>query len=221
MKKNKMLGFRSGVIMTAVLILAAIAYIFSGAFAIVAGNSKAKPDAIDKGPASINGITLELIRGQQIEDQFQVKVCYSLPDQRDWLLSISPTDTLLSIDNEDYAVSVARMVSRDKGPDGNYNIRCEALLFPVHHVALRTPFQITVTKIFVSESETIDCPEIQKKIEATQPGILIQCANEPHVSGFHVISWPSEMTQMAANELAHDIVNDAKTGPWVFYGVSE
>lgn len=221
MKNNTMRKLNSGRIMAAVAVLAAITYSFSIGFGAIANNVKEVTEAVDYKSISTNHITLDLVRGYQDEDHFQVDICYTLPDQRDWLIDISPSDTLLKINGENYAVSEARMSSRNKGLDGNFNMRCEGLLFPVQQTTVGTPFQISISKIFVSESETIDCPLIQKKIEVKQPGILIQCANGKHMSGFHAISWPAEMTQKVANELAHDIVNDAQTGPWIFTGVSD
>jgi len=222
MKTILMKYFRSGVILIAVVLLATTAYSLSGRPGIAAGDAKEELKVSNKGPVSVSGITLELIQGYQVDDHFQVEVCYSLPDQRDWLISISSTDTLLRIDGEDYPVSETGMVSRSKGSDGKYNLRCEALLFPVQRVTTGSSFQVTISKIFVSEPETIDCTALQRKIESVQSGIEIQCANEPHMSGFHVISWPNnKMTQKMANELAHNIANDAHIGPWVLADIAK
>ncbi|BAJ62246.1 hypothetical protein [Anaerolinea thermophila] len=211
----------SGMVIAGVASLMALALILFGIIHTVAGNTVTKDQGLNKGPTRIGDITVELLGGRQIKDQFQVEVCYTLPDERDWLISISPTDTLLRINDKDYTVSEAQMISREKGSNGQYNLRCEALLFPVQNVPAGTPFQITLSKISVSESEIFDCAALQKKIDAIQPGISIQCATQPHVSGFHAVSWPRGITQAEANALAHDIASDARKGSWIFKDVSE
>lgn len=166
--------------------------------------------------ALVNNITIRLIGAHQNGDYFQVDLCYTLPDGRDWLLADKGNEVFLSVNKENVYPIEEGTIDWVYGLDGVKVERCEYLLFPVVIEKGATDIKLTVTQISTSEPEILDCPNIQKKLNEANSGVIIECFAGEGNSGIKILENSTNMTETDVRELVHKIIVDAQTGPWEF-----
>lgn len=165
---------------------------------------------------AINDITMSVAGAHQKGEYFQVDVCYSLPDNRDWILTSRPEDAVLRVDGQSYAIREEGMLDLKTNSDGVATERCQYLLFPAE-VQNGANLVLSLQKIYVSEPDKVDCPALQKQLDKRKSHIMVACPTEANVGGFGISQKPDSMDGETAREFALDILTDARRGPWVFH----
>lgn len=165
---------------------------------------------------TFDGVTMYVSDAHQEDEHFQVDVCFSLPDDRDWLLTSRPDDAVLNVNGHTYTVREEGVLDIKSASDNVGTEKCQYLLFPVK-VEDETNLTLFLKKIYVSEPEKVDCPTLQKQLDDEKSEIKVLCPTEPNVGGFSVIQKPESMDSEAAYEFAHDILTDARRAAWEFH----
>ena len=165
---------------------------------------------------AFDGITMSMAGAHQEGEYFQVDVCFSLPDNRDWLLTSRPEDAVLNVNGQAYTISEEGVLDLKFASDGAETEKCQYLLFPVA-VEDGANLVLSLKKVYVSEPDQVDCPALQKQLDAHKSNIKVMCPTESNVGGFGVAQKPSSMDNKTAHEFALDILTDARRAPWVFY----
>lgn len=166
-------------------------------------------------PVTISDIKMSVIDMHQEGKYFQVDVCHSLPDDRDWGLTSRPDDAVLTVEGQPYAIWEEGLLDLKFNSDGVAHEKCHYLLFPVK-VKNGANLALTLKKIYVSEPEKVDCPSLQKQLDERNSNIEVVCPTEPGVGGFGITAKPESMDTTTALEYAQDILTDARKGPWIF-----
>ncbi|MBV6400941.1 MAG: hypothetical protein CNIPEHKO_01236 [Anaerolineales bacterium] len=165
---------------------------------------------------AFDGVTMSVAGAHQEGEYFQTDICFSLPDDRDWLLTSRPDDAVLNVNGQIYTVSEEGVLDIRVASDGVGIEKCQYLLFPVK-VDDGADLSLFLNKIYVSEPDKVDCPTLQKQLDEKKSKITVSCPTEPNVGGFGVIQKPLSMDNETAYEFALDILTDARRAPWVFY----
>ncbi len=165
---------------------------------------------------AFDGITMSMAGAHQEGEYFEVDVCFSLPDNRDWLLTSRPDDAVLNVNGQEYAISEEGVLDLRFASDGAATEKCQYLLFPVA-VEDGANLILFLKKIYVSEPDQVDCPALQKQLDARKSNIKVTCPTESNVGGFGVAQKPASMDNETAHEFALDILTDARRAPWVFH----
>lgn len=165
---------------------------------------------------AFDGITMSVAGAHQEGEYFQVDVCFSLPDDRDWLLTSRPEDAVLNVDGQTYNTREEGVLDIKFASDGMGAEKCQYLLFPVE-VKSEANLVLFLKKLYVSEPEKVDCQALQEQLDVRNSNIKVACPAESNVGGFNVIQSPASIDYEAAREFAHDILTDARRAPWVFH----
>jgi hypothetical protein len=168
---------------------------------------------------TVDNITLRLIGSHQEGENYQVDICYTLPDNRDWLLADRGNEVFLTTDEKVIYPLEEGTINWVFAPDGSMSERCEYLLFPIVIDKDITGLTLTITQISVSPSEALDCPDIQKKLDTVINGVEIECYAGNGRSGITVVENLTDETEIDVRDMVHKIIVDARPGPWVFEGV--
>ena len=67
---------------------------------------------------AFDGITMSVVGAHQEGEYFQVDVCFSLPDNRDWLLTSRPEDAVLNVNGQAYTISEEGVLDLKFASDG-------------------------------------------------------------------------------------------------------
>jgi hypothetical protein len=164
----------------------------------------------------IKDITMSVVGAHQEGDYFQVDVCYSLPDDRDWLLTSRPEDAVLRVHGQAYTLREEGVLELKYNSDGVATEKCQYLLFPVD-VENGSNLVLSLEKIYVSEPDIVDCHALQKQLDEYESNIKVSCPTDANVGGFGISQKPASMDKETAREFALDILTDARRGAWVFH----
>ncbi len=162
-----------------------------------------------------SGVTMYVAGSRQEGDYYRVDLCFTLPDDRDWGLAEREEDAVLAVDWVLIPIREEGWMSTNLNEAGEALERCKMIRFPVQ-VQDGAQLKLTVQKIYVALDDVLDCPALQAKLDAKDSGLVIDCINQPHVSGFDVVVKPEGMTDIAARLLANEIITEAIRGPWIF-----
>ena len=165
---------------------------------------------------TVSDITFRLIAAHQSGENYQVDLCFTLPDSRDWLIANRGDEVILSITDEIFFPVEEGTINWIPSPDGRKIERCEYLLFPVVVDKDAQDVKLTLRQISVSPPEMLDCPAIQNKLDEANSGIKIRCNVGNGQSGIDILANPSSMTELAARNIAYEVIADARLGPWEF-----
>lgn len=166
--------------------------------------------------ATVNDITFRLVAAHQSGENYQVDLCFTLPDSRDWLIADRGDEVTLSINQEIFFPVEEGTITWIPSPDGVKMERCEYLLFPVVVDKDSQDVKLTLRQISVSPPETLDCPAIQNKLDEANSNIKIKCNIGNGRSGVDILARPSSVTELNARNIIHAIIIDARLGPWEF-----
>ena len=165
---------------------------------------------------AFDGVTMSVDGAHQEGEYFQIDMCFSLPNDRDWLLTSRPEDAVLHVNGQAYTIREEGVLDVKFASDGAQTEKCQYLLFPVE-VENGANLVLFLKKIYVSEPEKVDCPALQKQLDERKSNIRVACPTESNVGGFGVTQKPSSMDNETAREFALDILTDARRAPWVFH----
>lgn len=201
-----------------------IFFLLSIAVSVFVAGSKFTAEASDGGgnpdysvtSLAINDISMSVAGAHQEGEYFQVDVCYSLPDNRDWILTSRPEDAVLRVDGQSYTIREEGILDLKSNSDGVVTERCQYLLFPAE-VQNGANLVLTLQKIYVSEPDKVDCPALQTQLDERKSGIAVACPTDPNVGGFGISRKPASMDNETAREFALDVLTDARRGPWDFH----
>ena len=198
------------------LLIALSAFVVGGRFAADASDGEGVGINSSVTELAINDIIMSVVGAHQEGEYFQVDVCYSLPDDRDWGLTSRPEDAVLRVDGRSYTIREEGVLDLKFSSDGIATEKCQYLLFPVQ-VQDGANLVLSLKKIYVSEPEKVDCPALQKQLDERKSNIKVSCPTEANVGGFGIAQKPASMDGETAREFALDILTDARKGPWVFH----
>jgi hypothetical protein len=165
---------------------------------------------------AFDGVTMYVSGAHQEGEHFQVDVCFSLPDERDWLLTSRQHDAILNVNGRAHTVIEEGILDIKFNSDNRATEKCRSLLFPVK-VEDGANLTLSLKKIYVSEPEKVDCPALQKQLDDEKSEIEVSCPTEAYVGGFSVIQKSESMDNETAYEFAHDILTDARRAGWEFH----
>ncbi|MBM3179301.1 MAG: hypothetical protein FJZ86_03000 [Chloroflexi bacterium] len=80
---------------------------------------------------TVNDITIRLLGSHQNGENYQVDICYTLPDDRDWLLAYRGNEVTLGVQDRVFLPVEEGTIGWLPSTDGSKTERCEYLLFPV------------------------------------------------------------------------------------------
>lgn len=163
-----------------------------------------------------NGITFRLISAHQNGENYQVNLCFTLPDGRDWLLADRGDEVTLSVKDEILFPIEEGTIDWIISPNGIKTERCEYLLFPVIVDKESGDVKLTLQQISVSPPEALECSAIQNRLDEAKSGIKIACDVGNGHSGIDILIKPSDLTELAARDIVHEMIIDARHGPWEF-----
>jgi len=165
---------------------------------------------------AFDGVTMSVAGAHQTGEYFQIDVCFSLPDDRDWLLTSRPDDAVLNVNGQTYTITEEGVLDLKFGSNGVVTEKCQYLLFPLE-VENGSNLVLFLKKVYVSEPDKVDCPALQKQLDERKSEIKVSCPTESNVGGFGVIQKPSLLDTETAREFALDILTAARRAPWVFH----
>jgi hypothetical protein len=165
---------------------------------------------------TVNDITVRLLGSHQNGENYQVDVCYTLPDNRDWLLAYRGNEVILSVQDKTFFPVEEGTIEWISDTDGSKIERCEYLLFPVIIDEQITNVKLSLQQISVSPPEALDCLAIQKELDEIKSEIKIRCNLGDGSSGVDILSKPENLTYLAAKDIVYNVIIDAHTGPWEF-----
>ena len=198
------------------LLIALSAFVVGSKFIANASNG----EDINSNPSvkelAINDVNMSIVNAHQEGEYFQVDVCYSLPDDRDWILTSRPDDAVLRVDGQSYTIREEGVLDLKFNSDGVASEKCQYMLFPVE-VKNGANLVLSLKKVYVSEPDKVDCPSLQRQLDERKSSIKVSCPTEANIGGFGVTQKPTSMNDEAARDLVLDILTDARRGPWVFH----
>jgi len=198
------------------LLIALSAFVVGSKFIVNASNGEDVNSNPSVKELAINDVTMSIVNAHQEGEYFQVDVCYSLPDDRDWILTSHPDDAVLRVDSQSYTIREEGVLDLKFNSDGIASEKCQYMLFPVE-VKNGANLVLSLKKVYVSEPDKVDCPSLQRQLDERKSNIKVSCPTEANIGGFGVTQKPMSMNDEAAHEFALDVLTDARRGPWVFH----
>ncbi len=198
------------------LLIALSAFVVGSKFIANASSGKDVNSSLSVRDMAINDIAMSVVSAHQEGEYFQMDVCYSLPDDRDWILTSRPDDAVLRVDGQSYTIREEGVLDLKFNSDGVASEKCQYMLFPVE-VKNGANLVLSLKKIYISEPDKVDCPSLQRQLDERKSNIKVSCPTEANIGGFGVAQKPMSMNDETARELALDILTDARRGPWVFH----
>jgi len=217
----------------------------------------AAPDAPTAGVDVGSEEMMRVVNGMRVtasdlavnDDQISVRVCFDLPDNRDWTITY-PDSVVLAINDYEYPWSGGTLVEMVGFPiDGQQSIaelngeRLEFKTVPASpgntpHLCNVINFEkpkeaFTSAKLVIhfilgrprgdGECSPTYIDKAQQVMDSHQPGIIVGCTEESF--GVVVLEKPDDMTLEEADSLLHsrEVLIDIQgvRGPWVFDFVIE
>ncbi len=138
-----------------------------------------------------------------------VRVCYDLPDNRDWIPEGS-----VNIDDQQGLIGGMSLVG-GKQADFSSNHRCHDLSYNIFHDAKAATLNLTLDHFSVSMSEG---PDDWNKIKAelAKHDIQIEVISVSHGLDVKVLSVPDGVNYDEAVNQAREALGDWISGPWTF-----
>lgn len=198
------------------LLIAVLTFVIGSKFTANASSEEGVNSSPSVRELAINDVTMSVVGAHQEGEYFQIDVCYSLPDNRDWILTSRPDDALLKVNEQSYTIREEGVLDLKFNSDGVASEKCQYMLFPVE-VQNGSNLVLSLKKIYVSEPDKVDCISLQKQLDDRKSNIKVSCPTEANVGGFGINQKPASMNDETARELALDILTEARRGPWVFH----
>lgn len=152
----------------------------------------------------------------RIEGNFLVAdICYDLPSQEDWLLS---RDTVLILKDRTVVVFEWGLIDWKYSESGERVRRCDDVNFWIQGIDDIVEFQIVVPRLETSWPSQLDCEAAQKKLDAINSGIQIECVQTDWSYGPEITSKPESLSEEAVQILVEEAFIEILEGPWVITG---
>ncbi len=154
---------------------------------------------------------------------YRVELCYSLPDQRDWLLTSSNAfpGTTLSVADLDlrvYPVEEGTMYWKFDG-DGKISQRCQFVFFVLQIPAPNETMSLRVERLYARKLGQSDyCLEVSQKMVERGYTVTIDCMKLDNMEGLVYVKFPTELISMdpVFQKIFQDVKWDTYAGPWSF-----
>jgi len=163
-----------------------------------------------------SGIEVRMESVAMIGKDINANVCFSLPDNADWLIwsaSLTYADVIL----QEYGTTFASLHEPANGLPGQ---RCDTLTFVVPPDADLTNATIVIDSIAATPREGEYCsiymPKIQQTLLERGIGISLDCVDVNGVLTMQITSIPPEMTQEQAEQIVYSDEFYTVKGPWSF-----
>ena len=164
----------------------------------------------------INGIEIEIINEELMDNLLLVDICYQLPSDADWLLSTYAEDVVLTIGGKDILHSGFAEIETKKNADGKKTHRCDRVSFPIDAQENLSEFSITINHLVTSIPEQPDCDKAQIKLDRENTGIKIKCNKTNPSFSYEVTKKPENMNKYETMKTIENSFSEIIEGPWVF-----
>jgi hypothetical protein len=165
---------------------------------------------------TVNGLEVELLNAQILDNQLTIDICHQMPSQEDWIVGSDPEDTFVTIDGKKTSLSgFGILYYRTSYKSDEYTHRCDALTFDA---ANPDPGKMTLTlnEFYTSVPEVPDCEAAQKKLDESGEGITFTCDAGPGYFNYTITQKPETMSDNDARMIVFDSFSSHAKGPWVF-----
>ena len=163
----------------------------------------------------VNGIEIEIIGKQVVDNFLLVDMCFQLPDDNDWLLGNRPEDITLTVG--DKVIPHAGWSVVDSQMDGNGNkLNCDRVKFQLSGQEDLNSFVITVNHLITSIPEQPNCDKAQAKLDKKNTGIKIKCSKSESSFSYEIAQKPNNMSDYDLRRSIEIALSETIDGPWVF-----
>jgi hypothetical protein len=163
----------------------------------------------------VNGIEVEIV-GKQVMDNFLlVDICFQVPDNKDWLLGARPEDIVLTVGTQTISHSGWSVIDEKTNDDGTM-VRCVQVKFQLSGQEDLSKFGITVNHLITSIPEIPDCDKAQAKLDKKNTGIKIKCTKTESLFSYEVKQKPEKMSSYEVQQSIDAAFRESIDGPWAF-----
>jgi len=171
-----------------------------------------KPTYVTK--QQVNGIEIEIVNKQLLDNFLLVDVCFQLPSDADWLLSTHPEDVTLTVGDTTILHSGWRDLDEITKSHGN-KMRCDRISFQVDRQEDLSSFVVTINQLVTSVPEIPDCDKAQAKLDKKNTGIKIKCSKTESSFSYEIAKKPGNISDSELRQSVEDAFTDKVNGPWV------
>jgi len=166
----------------------------------------------------VNGIEIEIVGKQVVDNLLLVNICFQLPDEKDWLLGVHPDDIVLTVG--DNTISHSGWSQIDSIADVNASAngkktRCDQVKFQLSGQEDLSDFEVTVSHLVTSIPEIPDCNNAQAKLDKKNTGVKIKCSKTDSSFSYEVTQKPEKMNNYDLQQSIDSAFRDFIDGPWV------
>ena len=165
---------------------------------------------------SASGVEMELVTADKRGPDLWLTICYQLPSEADWVPGRHADDAIVAIRGNSYPMSSLELVGWRFSAEGVRTHRCDRISFSVPEDVSDASYTATIERIAASLPPSVDCAEVQHRLDAAQTGIRIECLAGGEGLSYAVLEKPPSMTNLEAAHTVDDIAGDVVAGPWVF-----
>ena len=163
----------------------------------------------------INGIGIEIVGKQVVDNSLLVDMCFQVPDEKDWLLGARPEDIVLAVGDQTIPHSGWSVIDEKTDADG-VMIRCDEVKFQLSGQEDLSKFGVTVNHLITSIPEIPDCDKAQAKLDKKNTGIKIKCTKTESSFSYEIKQKPEKMNSYEVQQSIDAAFRDSIDGPWVF-----
>ena len=163
----------------------------------------------------VNGIEIEVVGKQVVENFLLANICFQLPDDKDWLLGNRPEDIVLTVGDKTISHSGWSAIDLKTDAKG-VNIRCDQVKFSLSGQEDLSSFVITVNHLITSIPEIPDCDKAQAKLDKKETGIKIKCSKTESSFSYEITKKPESLSDYEVQRSIGIAFSETVDGPWVF-----
>ncbi len=164
-----------------------------------------------------NGLEMQLVASYRDGDNLWVTLCYQQPNGKNWIPAWHPDDATISVAGNSYPMSSLELIGFQLSQDGLTTYRCDRFMVVVPEQPGAEIYHLTVERLVGKRATSADCPEVQRRLQADNTGIKIECLPDP--GGFFsygLLERPANMTDLEASYVVDDHSGEVVAGPWKF-----
>lgn len=205
-----------GFLLAVIIVLALYAV-----FAAQTETHKEKPSSTPN-VASANNVSMRLISAHtEGSGGYRVELCYTLPDQRDWMLTYpnAPLDTTLSVASIEAKPVEEGTMYWKYDPGGKIVQRCQYLFFAIRIPAQAENVSLNIRTLYAREPGQSDyCLETSREMAERNDAITIDCMEVNNLEGLVYVKFPVELLSFdpVFKNIFRDVKWDTHAGPWSF-----
>lgn len=163
----------------------------------------------------VNGIEIEVVGKQVVNNFLLVDICFQLPDNQDWLLGARPEDIILTVGDRAIPHAGWSVIDEITNADGA-KFLCDQVKFQLSGQEDLSNFVITVNHLITSVPEIPNCDKAQAKLDKKNTGIKINCMKTDSLFSYEIKQKPEKMSAYDVQQFIDTAFRETIDGPWVF-----